>query len=299
MDSPLYPPIYHLSYLIAYLPINFTSFLSRFPIYQNAFHSLLPLPIVGPIALLVILTSVFYLAPSLLYRLALYIHKRFYLRKVKIITFVVLLGFGLFVFSTWKYQQLINKGSMIADEQCIKVNPLIIERKNDYINSMKVLVASGSAEEYWAETDKYLNSSKRYIEAEKSWLATQKSYIDSQDFNTYSPAYVKEAAQAQYESREAEMRATSGIVELFETYKDIAEEKQKALSDTILKETKKSKDASDRYNKYFNNPNLKMDFRDNFTTVPQTTCPQENFNIPDVQDFLNPKFPTNPNGFNS
>ncbi len=293
LDSPIYQQVYHISYFPAYLPINFTSLLSRFPIYQTLFHSLLPVPIIGPLALIFILISVF-IAPSLLYRLTIYVSQKFYLRKVKIILFVTLLGFGLFVFSIWKYQQLINEGSIIADEQCLKVNPLIINRKNSYIDSMNILIASGSAEEYWTETNKYLDVSKKYIDAQNVWLATQKNYMDSQDFNTYIPAHIKKASQAQYTSREAEVKATIAIVELFETYKDIDAEKQKTLSDTIINETKKSNDANDEYNRIYDNSKGKFDFRNNFTTVPQSKCPPENFDIPDVQDFLNPNtVPTN------
>lgn len=294
MDSPLYPPIYHLSYLIAYIPINFTSLLSRFPIYQNVFHSLLPVPIIGPIALILFLISLLYIAPSLLYRLGLYIHQRFYMKQVKIIFFVTLIGLGLFIFSTWKFQQLIDEGSVIADEQCLKVNPLIIERKNDYLASMGVIIASGSAEKYWAETNKYLEVSKKYTEAQKSWLAHQKAYMDRWDFNFFIPTYIREATKAQYNSREAQMKSTKGIVELFETYNKIDLEHQKTLSDSILEETKKSQDADDEYNRIYEASQGKFDLRNNFTTVPQSKCPPENFNIPDVRDLFNPKpVPTN------
>ena len=138
----------------------------------------------------------------------------------------------------------LSAGSIIADQHCLKVNPLVIARKNNYIDSMKVLLASGSAEEYWAENDKYLDNSKKYIEAEKTWLIVQKTYMDSQDFKTYIPSYIQEAAKYQYESREAEMKSTSTIVELLENYKDIDAEKQKAFIEEYekLKASKASED---------------------------------------------------------
>ena len=164
---------------------------------------------------------------------------------------------------------------------------------------MKVLLASGSAEEYWAENDKYLDNSKKYIEAEKTWLIVQKTYMDSQDFKTYIPSYIQEAAKYQYESREAEMKSTSTIVELLENYKDIDAEKQKALSDTIMEETDKSNKAYDKYNKIYDENQGHMGLLNYFTIVPQSACPEENFNIPDVNEFLNPQAPINANGFNS
>lgn len=299
MDSPLYPPIYHASYLLAYLPMNIINLLSRFPIYGILFHSFLPVPIIGPIAFILILIAVLYFTPSLLYRLSLYLYHNFHLKKVKIIFFSALLILSLFVFQIWKYQNLINAGSVVADKHCLRVNPLIIDRKNSYLNSMRILQASGSAEEYWAENDKYLDNSKKYIEAEKAWLTAQKTYMDSQDFKTYIPSYIQEAARYQYESREAEMKSTNGVVELFENYKDMDAEKQKALSDTIVGETKKSNEASDMYNKIYNDHQGQMGFKDYFTIVPQSTCPEENFNIPNVPNFLNPPAPTDLDRFNT
>ncbi len=164
-------PLDKLLYYPAYIPLNISNLLSRFPIYGIVFHALSYVPPFGPMTLIAILSLIYFVTPSLPYRLAIYVSQRFYLKKVRIIFFAVLFGIGLFVFPTWKYQQLINEGSVIADEQCLKVNPLIIARKNSYINSMKILQASGSAQDYWTETDKYLDISKKYILAEDSWLA--------------------------------------------------------------------------------------------------------------------------------
>lgn len=299
MDSPLYPPIYHASYLLAYIPMNITSLLSRFPIYGVLFHSFLSVPIIGPIAFILLLIAVLYFLPSLLYRLALYLYHNFHSKKVKIISLAVLAVLGVFVFQISKYQNLISTGSVVADQHCLKVNPFVIARKNNYMDSIKVLQASGSAEEYWAENDKYLDNSKKYIEAETAWLTAQKSYMDSEDFKTYIPSYIQEASRYQYESREAEMKSTAGIVKLFENYKDMSPEEQKALSDSIMEETNKSAEADDKYNKIYDENQGHMGFKDYFTIVPQSVCPEENFNIPDVHEFLNPTPLINSDGFNS
>ena len=124
--------------------------------------------------------------------------------------------------------------------------------------------------------------------------------MDSKDTVTYVPDYIRNAAQLQYDSRVADVKATSSIVELFETYQKIDTAKQKALSDTILNETKKSNDLNDKYTKVYDHPKRTFDLRDYFTSVPQTKCPEENFNIPDVPSLLAPPtVPLNPDSFNS
>ncbi len=282
-------PLEKLLYYPAYIPLNITNYLSRFPIYGTVFHGLANVPPFGPMTLIVILSLIYFITPTLVYRLAIYISQRYYLKKVKIAFFAVLLIIGLFVFSTWKYQHLIDQDSIIADEQSLKVNPLIIQRKNSYINSMKIIQASGSADEYWTETNKYLDFSKKYIAAQKTWLFNQNTFMKRRDFAFFIPTYMRKAAQLQYDSREAGMKATSAIVVFFESYKNLDANQQKTLSNTILDETKKSNDADDAYNKLYDSSKGKFDLRNYFTTVPQTTCPPENFNIPNVPDMLNPK----------
>lgn len=282
-------------YYPAIIPLDISNYLSQFPIYGVLFHLFSSLPPFGPMTFVILLSLAYVILPSLVYRLVLFISSRFYLKRVKAALLVICLILGYFVFSTWKYQQLINEGSIIADEQCLKVNPLIIARKNSYVNSMKILEASGSAEEYWTETDKYLAISKKYIAAEDAWLSTQKAYMDSQDTNTYVPAYIRNAGQLQYDSRVADVKATSGIVELFETYKNLDTTRQQALSDTILNETKKSNDLNYAYNEAYDHPKRTFDLRDYFTSVPESKCPPENLNIPDVNEMLNPTPAVTPN----
>ncbi len=51
--------------------------------------------------------------------------------------------------------------------------------------------------------------------------------------------------------------------------------------------------ADKKYDEKWNNPG-KLDWRTRFIKVPASKCPDENFNIPDVPDLLNPKtVPTN------
>ncbi len=77
MNSPIYPTIYHISYLLAYIPINITSWLSQFRAYGIFFHGMLPIPIIGPLLFIFILIGILYLTPSLLYRLGIYLSHNF------------------------------------------------------------------------------------------------------------------------------------------------------------------------------------------------------------------------------
>ena len=91
--------------------------------------------------------------------------------KKKLLIISIILGLGLFVGYIYKYQQLINEGSYLADEHCIKINPLIIDRKNKYLDQYNLILKAGSdtatAEEYHAALDKYMQASDVYQKEEK------------------------------------------------------------------------------------------------------------------------------------
>lgn len=210
------------------------------------------------------------------------------MKKYVIGLIIVIVVIGIF-FTIYilRYQKLIAEGSVLADDHCLIVNPLIIERKNKYLDSMKVLQASGSAEDYWKETEQYISISKDYLSAEDKWLGKQKQYIDRWDFNLLIPHQTKEAAKYQFKGRVADRNSTDALIKLFEE-KD--PDKQKILSEEVVGETLKSKKAEEEYNKIWNLPRT-FDIRNYFTKVPPSKCPDKNFDIPDVQDFFNPSKP--------
>jgi hypothetical protein len=155
---------------------------------------------------------------------------------------------------------------------------------------MKILQASGSEEDYMKETNNYFAVAQKYVDAQGLWLKDQKAYMDRWDFKFFIPSPIRDGAQAQYTSREADVKSTKVLIELFGT-KDI--ERQKELSQVVMEQTKKSKEADDEYNRIWDSPR-EFDFRTRFTKVPESKCPPENFDIPDVPDLLNPKtIPTN------
>lgn len=197
----------------------------------------------------------------------------------------VILVAAYFITSIAMYQKLINEGSVLADNQCLKVNPLIIERKNAYIRSMQAL-KDDDAKAYEKETEKYINASNKFVTEQEVWLKAQKKYIDRWDFQYFNPSYVKDAAMTQFVSRAADVESTKLIVEAFyvkDLNMSIAEEDGKKAMEQI-----KIRNAADKkYDEIWNNPG-KLDWRTRFIKVPQTRCPDENFNFPNVEDFLNP-----------
>ncbi len=190
-----------------------------------------------------------------------------------------------FIVSILAYQHLINVGSTLADNQCLKVNPFIIERKNTYIKSMQALKDSDS-KAYERENAAYLAASNKYIKEQEEWLKSQKKYIDRWDFQYFNPEYVKDAAMTQFVSRAADLESTKLIVEAFlikDLNMSIAEEDGKKAMEQI-----KIRNAADKkYDEIWDNPG-KLDWRTRFVKVPASQCPDENFNFPDVEEFLNP-----------
>ncbi len=215
--------------------------------------------------------------------------KRILLFPITTIAILLLLYFG---GSILAYQLLINEGSVLADNQCLKVNPIIIDRKNAYIKSMQAL-KDNDLKTYEKETDKYLAASNKYVQEQESWLKAQKKFIDRWDFQYFNPSYVKEAAMTQFVSRVADVESTKLLVEAFyvkDLNMSIAEEDGKKAMDQI-----KLRNAADKkYDEIWDNPG-KLDWRTKFIKVPPSKCPDENFNIPNVDDFLNPEStPANP-----
>lgn len=201
---------------------------------------------------------------------------------------------GYFFISLMMYQRLVNEGSVLADNQCLKVNPIIIERKNAYLKSMQAL-KDNDTKTYEKETDNYLGASNKYVKEQEAWLKAQKKYIDGWDFQYFNPSYVKDAAMTQFVSRAADVESTKLLVEAFyvkDLNMSIAEEDGKKAMDQI-----KIRNAADKkYDEIWDHPG-KLDWRTRFIRVPQTKCPDENFNFPDVEEFLNPS--SNPSGLGS
>ena len=194
-----------------------------------------------------------------------------------ILTIVIVAVVGYII----KYQQLVNVVSEIADEECLKVNPLLIERKNSYLASMKILQDLGGAKAYLNEMKNYINISKEFAIAQQAWLNTEKEYMNRWDYKLLVPSEMLKAGKAQYRSREADLNSTKAFVELWNT-KD--PQKQKQLYSYIISQTKIVQQADDEYNKIWDKGYKGFNLGAYFTKIPPTKCPEANFNIPDTSN---------------
>lgn len=213
---------------------------------------------------------------------------------ISILIFPIVLVIGYFVFTLFMYQQLVNKGSVLADNQCLKVNPLIIERKNSYIRQMEAAKAN-NPDEFFKEMDNYYTISKRFVIAQKTWLDAQKQYMDRWDFQYFIPDYMKESAKTQFISRDADRQSTQYLIDSYEIYQ-INQSIAQDLGNKAMEQIKIRNVAEKKYDETFDAPR-KLDWRTRFIKVPASKCPDENFDIPNVDDFLFPK--STPKNINS
>lgn len=199
-----------------------------------------------------------------------------------VLIIATILFFGISIFF---YQQLVNEGSIIADKQCLNVNPLIIQRKNSYSETIRIAKANGTEEEYWKEQNNYLSISKKYIQAQQLWLNEQKTFINRADYKLFIPQVIQKAGLLQYESREADLKATIAVTDMFKSLTDT--NKQKELATIILNEKKKQEAAEAELDKLWKST-TNFDIRQGFIRVPKTKCPKENLEIPEVPNIFAP-----------
>ncbi len=204
----------------------------------------------------------------------------------KIIILLIIVSLGVFAAYIFKFQQIINEGSELADEHCIKVNPLIIDRKNKYLEQYNMMMTdSGTKEEFQKVFDDYFVISDKYQQEEGKWLPKQRAFLDGWLFNNIMPQFTKDAGKYQYEMYEAEYKSALYLSQL---YKELDKEKQKELSDKSLSETAKSKESGDKYNDLWDREGNNGSWVYRFIKIPVPKCPKENYNIPDLHDLFNP-----------
>jgi hypothetical protein len=206
------------------------------------------------------------------------------------VIFVILLllsGVLFFAISTISYQRLVNEGSILEDNQCLMVNPEIIKRRNSYIKLIQIMKTGGSKEEYQTEQQNYKDLSSTYVRVQEIWLKQQKKYLNRGDYLLFAPKEIKAAGMAQYTSREAQMKSIIAMLALYDT---TDQKKQKELNQTIINERMKQDKADREFNQLWETK-PSFDLRRRFINVPESTCPVENFDIPDTTDLFSPEVP--------
>lgn len=269
--------ILDILYWISWLPLSFANLFSGLPIYGTLFQYFLQTSPLGPLTLPIILIIIFYLLPSLLYRLILITSQKFYLKRVRIILPLVITVLILFSIYVSIFQQLINEGSDLADEHCIKINPLIIDRKNKYLDQYSIMVTGADSKLFAKALANYRISTRKYIDEEKFWLEKNKKFLNSSKFNLFMPAIIKDAANYQYQMYEAQYLTSLYLEQAWdEKDKNI----QTELSNKAIEETNRSNEMQDKYNETWENGVGKRGWMFNFVKVPTSKCPDENYDIP-------------------
>lgn len=180
--------------------------------------------------------------------------------------FFFLLGILLFAGYMYKYQQLVNEGSALADERCLTIDPIIAKKQLLALEYFKVFSSSSSAETKMAKVDEMEKYLKQTVTTSEPWLKKQKKFIDSEDFNFFTDEKIKDAFYAEYDKYVADLEANIAMINYFEKFEEpwystVAYNKVKAQDEmqTVLDE------KLTELQKHF-------DIRWFFTKVPQSKC---------------------------
>ncbi len=206
--------------------------------------------------------------------------------KVIVLLFLFVSVVGTIVFV--RFQQIIKEEVSLTDERCLKINPIVIERKKAYLSSMQAMVTSGK-EAFIEENKKYVNLLKRNVDVESDWSAKYKKLLNRWDFKLLIPPILQKTARLRWESHVYENETSKNMIALTESFfKDGNENnpKLKDASDNIEILAKQRNDVEVELETLANDTSLYKDFRIPLMRAPKSKCPEENFNIPDVQKEL-------------
>lgn len=184
---------------------------------------------------------------------------------------------GYLIISLMTYQNLVKDASTLEDDQCLTVNPIIIERKNKYLNSLEAAKNNDTAK-YERETSAYFEHSKEYVERQSKWLEEQRFYMNRWDFKFFLPSYMRQAAQYQYDSRKADVESTKLLIEAFEA-SELDQSLSQDLEQKAIEKVHLRNEAEGKYNVLLDT-SRKLDWRTYFTRAPETKCPEENLDFP-------------------
>lgn len=197
-----------------------------------------------------------------------------------IIVFVVL-GYALF---EWRYQMLVNEGTAILDKQCLNVDPLIIQRKNSYLNFIRLIYEKASKEEVEKEFKTYLTTSEKFIVEQKKWLNEQNKFMNRWDFKLILLEEIHKLSQLDYRSKELDVKIFENILKMAKTENLNEQKKYYEENVNFLKTIEQINKEIDEI--YRNKPNFS--WRTIFVKAQSSKCPKENLDILNIPDFFQP-----------
>lgn len=197
-------------------------------------------------------------------------------QKIKLLLVLLIIGFIAYILV---YQHIINDRVTLEDEHCIVVNPLIIKRKQTYLDSMKALV--NNTGDYLKLNDKYIEVSKRYMAEENKWLEKDLVMLHNPLVRLVVKKDGYQGALMLHRINELDLINTKIILSLFEE-KD--QKEQEILGKSIAKNTIELNSLQKEYDRISG----VHDYRwvDYIIRTPQSKCPDANRNMPDVENEL-------------
>jgi len=181
------------------------------------------------------------------------------------------------------YQAIINERVAFEDEYCIKVNPLIIERKNIYIDSLKAM-KFGKTEEYLLLNEKYNQVSLDYIDEVKRWLDEDSDYLNKWLMRLIVDKNTQDALKIQHDLFESEMISSILMIDMFEDAFENDGRRRDEINQKLITNsddmTYLSEQLTVKQKQIFNESQRSI--RNRLLRSPKSTCPAENYNIPDV-----------------
>ncbi|OGK31377.1 hypothetical protein A3F29_01455 [Candidatus Roizmanbacteria bacterium RIFCSPHIGHO2_12_FULL_33_9] len=183
------------------------------------------------------------------------------------------------------YQSAINEKAALEEEHCVEINPLIIERKTVYLDSMSAILLEGDVQKYIDLTEEYEDTALDYIHKEKEWLEKDWFFLKNSLNRFVFDNHVMRGFELGHELSEADLRGTILIIDLFNDYfvnlgenqAEIQNKLKQHISnlDTLGIEIEKNKVEIDRASS--------QSIRNLFVRYPESKCPDENYDIPDVE----------------
>lgn len=180
--------------------------------------------------------------------------------------FFFLLGILLFAGYMYKYQQLVNEGSALAEERCLVINPIIAKKQFAAMQYAEVFSSTASAEVKTSVTENMLKYFKNNITTSDSWMKKQKHFLGRWDFKFFTDDKLADVSYAQYGKYLADLDSNRAMIEYFDKFED------PWYYEEVLRKIKAQDDTQKILNKKIKIAQNRFDIRYYFIKVPLSKC---------------------------
>lgn len=192
--------------------------------------------------------------------------------KKKWVFSILLAIFAISIFTVYMrmYQQVVNDGTLLAEEHCLTVNPAIAYKQQKALEYMNAYQSSSSADIQQSSTD-FSNAAQQVVDLYVPFLGKQKAFLNRWDFQFFTSKELKDVYSAQYHKYLTDMESNKLIVSYFKNYEDPTVTKQ--LQAFIEKQLQAEATLNDKLKV----AKSRFDIRWYFTQVPNIHC-EKTFN---------------------